>query len=224
MHDIKQEFTLQRIISELMNVREITWGMYAFSRDPLCNKISNEQKREMIVKAVECGKNAAARIVDCFETSDPLKIAEKLGLGITCVEKEQRADRVLFALFTPPDKIEIMAEPIQRAEQSHATMEFISLETIKKLILGHEIFHFLEEQDSSIYTKTEKIELWRFLGFRNYSTIQALSEIAGMSFSGYLTPFGTSPFALDVILYYNYDIRKAKSIYEEIMNLELQME
>lgn len=223
MINIKSELSLQRMISKLMNVSELAWGMYAFSRDPLCDKVNDLQKKEMIIKAIECGKNMSAWTVDYFQTSDPLKIAQQLGLEIVCIEKEQIANRVLFALFTPPAKIEIMAEPIQRAAKSCETMELIPLKTIQKLILGHEIFHFLEEGNPSVYTRTEKIKLWNFLGFQNYSTIQALSEIAGMSFSGYLTPFETSPFALDVILYYNYDIRKAESIYGEIMSLEAQM-
>ncbi len=82
----------------------------------------------------------------------------------------------------PPDLIQIMREPIDKAVKGGSLDGFTTREQLEDLILGHEIYHYLEEEYDGIYTRTEKIRLWKILGFENRSTIRALSEIAGMYF------------------------------------------
>ena len=209
--------TLQEMVVQLSKISPISWGMYAFSRDPLKNKIDDATKKEMIEKAIDCGIKNAQWVIKTYKTNNPIEIANQLGLQVNSVCKGQVADRVLFALFTPPNTIDIMEEPIEKAVSSLETMNIISKETLYNLILGHEIFHFLEEEDESIYTRNEKIVLWNFFGIKNRSTIRALSEIAGMYFSLTLTSFVCSPFALDVILYYNYNTKESIKIYNDIL-------
>ncbi len=91
---------------------------------------------------------------------------------------------------------------------------------IMNTILGHEIFHFVEEQfEQEIYTRTEKIRLWSFMGFKNYSTIRALSEIGAMAFTKEINRLNFSPFILDILLYYSYDSSGAGKIYRDIIGM-----
>lgn len=212
-----QELALARMVEDLKSVGEEAWGMYAFSRDPLRDKVPEERKREMIRKAIACGREKADWAAKRFGTRDPEEMAASLGLQVISRDKGQIADRVLFALFTPPDQVEIMEEPVRKAAGLLGSLEGVTEKAVRRLILGHEIFHFLEEEDPEIYTRTETIELWSFLGIRNRSTVRALSEIAGMYFSQAFTSFYCSPFALDVILYYSYDAQTAIGLYNEIM-------
>ena len=55
-----------------------------------------------------------------------------------------------------------------------------------------------------IYTRTEKVELWR-RPFSNRSSIVCLSEIAAMAFAAQMTGIEVSPYMLDVLLVYAYD-------------------
>lgn len=215
-----EEITLGRMIRGLKTVSEEAWGMYAFSRDPLRDKISGEKKREMIQRSIACGREKARWAMERFGTREPAVMAGRLGLQVISRDKGQIADRLLFALFTPPNQVEIMEEPLKRAQALADSLEGVNVETMRRLILGHEIYHFLEEEDKEIYTRQEKIELWKFLGFRNRSAVRALSEIAGMYFSLALTQFCCSPFALDVILYYGYDVQVAEGLYREIMKFQ----
>lgn len=212
------DIALQTMIKDLSEVGDIAWGMYAFSRDILCNKVDSVTKESMIKKAISCGYKKADEVMQRFGTNEPQSIAEELRLKVEYVNKGQIADRVLFALFTPPDLIQIMEEPVKKAVNNPDLMGFISEEEILSLILGHEIFHYLEEEDEEIYTRTEKIALWKFFGYTNRSTIRALSEIAGMSFTKRLNSFLHSPFALDVILYYNYNTEEAERIYRDVLS------
>lgn len=213
-----EQITLESMMETLMQVDDNSWGMYAFSRDILRDKVDTATKKEMIAQAIRCGYEKADEVISRFGTGNPEQIAEELGLHVEYINQGQVADRVLFALFTPPDKIQIMGEPIQKATENQSIANLISEEQMKNLILGHELFHFLEEEDETIYTRTEKIALWKLFGYTNNSTIRALSEIAGMYFTKRLNALQWSPFALDVILYYNYNMNEARKIYDDVIS------
>ena len=214
-----EEMNLRKMMKGLAAVDDMTWGMYAFSRDALRDKVDCGRKKEMIEKSICCGYETADKIMDQTSTSNPREIAGKLGLRVEYLDKGQIADRVLFALFTPPDLIQIMREPIDKAVKGGSLDGFTTREQLEDLILGHEIYHYLEEEYDGIYTRTEKIRLWKILGFENRSTIRALSEIAGMYFSKKLNGFPYSPFALDILLYYNYNSETALNMYREVAEI-----
>lgn len=212
------EMKLQEMAESLAQVNDLSWGMYAFSRDILRDKISKAEKKRMIEQAVCCGYEMADRVMDSMGTGDPWELAEKLKLKVEYEDMGQIADRVLFALFTPPDRIQIMKEPIELAAKNGLPDGLFTVEQIERLILGHEIFHYLEEEDKEIYTRKEKVVLWKLLGYESKSTVRALSEIAGMYFSKKINGFSYSPFALDILLYYNYNSNEALKMCREVLS------
>jgi hypothetical protein len=209
---------LKTIAEELFQVKDKSWGMYAFSRDILKNKVADKDKEAMIEQAIRCGEETAVWAMKEFGTSDPWEMAKKLKLKVEFTDRGQIADRVLFALFTPPDRVEIMTEPIERLGGESGLDGLITKEEIIRLILGHEIFHYLEDEIEGIYTRNEKIILWNFLGYKNKSTLRALSEIGGMYFSRKINEIPYSPFALDILLYYNYSPDEALKMYREVLS------
>lgn len=211
------------MIQDLLQVDDETWGLYAFSRELLNHRISGEKKLEMIFKARNCGKEYANRILIESGTTDVQTIAKNFKLKIEVQDALITGKRILFARYTPPDKIEIMEEPIQKStdlisKETPSLIEYFNNNDIIEILLGHEIFHFLEEQHNhEIYTRNEKILLWNFMGFKNYSTIHVLSEIGAMAFIKELKGLSYSPFLLDFLLYYSYDPFNAEKIYRDIL-------
>ncbi|WP_024295912.1 hypothetical protein [Lacrimispora indolis] len=212
------EMILREMAEGLAQVNDLSWGMYAFSRDILRDKISEAEKKRMIELAICCGYEMADKVMSSLGTWDPWELAEKFKLKVEYADRGQIADRVLFALFTPPDQIQIMKEPIELAAESGLPEGLLTMDQIKSLILGHEIFHYLEEEEEGIYTRREKVVLWRLLGYKSESTVRALSEIAGMYFSKKINGFLYSPFALDILLYYNYNSNEALKMYREVLS------
>ena len=89
-------------------------------------------------------------------------------------------------------------------------------ERLLEILLAHELFHAVEEQYAGeIFTRTEKIELWR-KPFSNRSVISCLSEIAAMAFARQLSGLSVSPYMLDVLLVYSYDKNTSYGLYDEI--------
>ena len=222
---MQNQFSLVEMIQNLLQVDDESWGLYAFSRDILKERIPAEKKIEMIKKAMACGSEYAQLMIREFGSSDVHTIAEKLKLKVSLQDVMITGKRILFACYTPPNEIEIMTEPVDKAAQlilkdESILIEYFEKKSIIKVILGHEIFHCIEDQfEQEIYTRTEKILLWNLLGFKNSSTIRALSEIGAMAFTKELNGLTYSPFILDILLYYGYDSSSAEKIYRDVLEM-----
>lgn len=220
-------YSLDKMIQNLLEIDDKAWGFYVFSRDVLKNRIPDEKKTEMITKAIECGKHYAKKIMGEYDSNDIRLICKKLDLKIDYKDSLLTGKRILFASYTPPDEIVIMKEPIRRAvkhlvEENSNLVELFSKDSIMDIILGHELFHFVEDRfEKEIYTKTEKILLWKLLGFENNSTIRTLSELGAMAFAREINGDTFNPFILDVLLYFSYDPSSATKIYHDVLGMSL---
>ncbi|QUL57019.1 hypothetical protein KDC22_11380 [Paenibacillus tritici] len=216
---------LGEMMDDLLRVDDEAWGMYAFSRDILNRRIPPVTKIEMLGRARACGIEYARRMIRDYGTSDVREIAGKLNLKLELRSASMTGKRVLFASYTPPDKIEIMEEPVLRAAElvraeQPALVELFQQAGIMNTILGHEIFHGVEDRYAQeIYTRTERILLWKLLGLKNYSTIRTLSEVGAMAFTQELNRLSYSPFILDILLYYSYDSASAEIIYRDVLGV-----
>ncbi len=74
-------------------------------------------------------------------------------------------------------------------------------------ILAHELFHAVEEANPDIYTRTEKIELWR-KPFSNKTSSSSVGD-RGDGVREQLLGLDFNPYALDVLLVYPYDAQLA---------------
>ena len=165
------------------------WGRYAFSREPL----RYGEKR-------------------------PRLLAQKMGLRIHTLDRPTGGGQVLFAQFVRPDEITVFTDCVRRAGalREESGCPLLEPERLMDVLLAHELFHGAEEQNADrIYTRTEKVELWR-KPFSNRSTIACLSEMAAMAFAKELLGLSASPYMLDVLLLYAYSREQAWALYDEI--------
>ena len=70
------------MIEKLGALTEEDWGKYAFSREPLEGRFSNEQKMQYTHKANDCGREWAEKIARQYGTRNPGELAEKLGMKV----------------------------------------------------------------------------------------------------------------------------------------------
>ena len=222
---MEEQLSLVEMIQNLLQVDDEAWGLYAFSRDILKERIPADKKLEMIRKAMSCGREYAQLMIRECGSSDVHTIAEKLKLKIVYQDAMMTGKRILFASYTPPDEIGIMTEPVNKATElilkdESVLIDYFQKHSIMNTILGHEIFHCVEDQfEQEIYTRTEKILLWNFFGFKNHSTLRALGEIGAMAFTKELNGLKYSPFILDILLYYSYDSVSAEKIYRDVLQM-----
>ena len=222
----EQITSLIEMIQALRRIDEEAWGAYAFSAGLLNNRIPEEEKRGMIQKAIRCGEDCADRVVRETGESSPAAVASRFGLTIVESNLPMIGRRKVFAQFTPPRKIEIFQEPLERyagvlaGANDQQAAQLIPAQEVYSLVLGHEIYHFVEERSSdTIYSRTEKYTLWHFFGFRYATAVNALGEIAGMAFSRKLSQVAYSPFLLDVLLFFDYNYEQTTAIFQNIMKM-----
>ena len=215
---------LSYMLDRLTKIPSVEWRHYAFSREPLNGKFSPEQRLDWMQKSIECGKIYADRMISEYESDNADIIAKRLGLEVFYPQYPEKTDRVLFADFIKPNRINIFMDAVNRAEKllRKESVKKILGDNMKpaKIILSHEIFHHIEEKYSKeIFTRTEKIRLWSIGPLHNDSGIYALGEIAAMSFAQELNHLTYSPYLMDVFLVYDYSAEEASGLYEEMMTL-----
>ncbi|MGN0404475.1 MAG: hypothetical protein ACI4F1_04580 [Bariatricus sp.] len=215
------EVELAEMVRTLEGLSEKEWGRYAFSREPLEGKFSEEQKEDYTAKANACGREWAEKMAEEYGTRDPRMLAEKMGMKVDAPKVPVGGGLVLFAQFVEPNEITIFTDCVDKAAKLEAECgcEIMKQEKLMNVLLAHELFHAVEEQHAKeIFTRTEKVELWR-KPFSNRSTISCLSEIAAMAFAAQLLGLTVSPYMLDVLLVYSYDRNAAWGLYDEILSL-----
>lgn len=215
------EVPLDRMAETLSGLTQEQWGRYAFSREPLEGKFTAQQKKDYTEKANACGREWAEKIIGRYGTRDPWALAREMGLRVNTPATPVGGGQVIFAQFVQPDEITIFADCVDKAAAlcRESGCLLLEREKLQSTLLAHELFHAVEERHpDEIYTRTEKVELWRKL-FSNRSSIACLSEIAAMSFAQTLMELSCSPYTLDVLLVYAYDKNTAWGLYDEICSL-----
>ena len=213
---------LGQMMRDLRAVDDLAWGRYAFSRDPLVRRFTEEQKNTLTEKANACGREYAQRVASEYGTRDPLELAARMGMKVSRPDTPKDGMRVLFAEFKVPDKIFLYMDAVNKANASlerPGVRRAVTPELdIERLLLAHELFHFVEEKyKTEIFTRTEKVDLPSLPFLRNRSTIACLGEIAAMAFTQELNRLPYSPYVMDAFLVYGYSPEAASGLYEEMM-------
>lgn len=225
-YHMKQEtYTIRpvgMIVEDLCKIKETEWSKYAFSREPLNGKLNDTLRSELMQQAIACGRQYAHELVDTYGTRDPQDLAVRLGLKIDFPIMPQSTDRVLFAEFREPNLVHVYMDGVNKAKvlmTEHDVREALTNQLdISKLLIGHELFHFIEEKHKKeIWTRTFRIRLWSAGPLHNDSGLLVLGEIAAMAFTKELTGIPYSPYVMDAFLVYGYSPMASSALYEEMM-------
>lgn len=141
---------LSVMLAELAQMDMMEWCRYAFSLEPLNGKFTDEQRLLWMEKSLACGQEYCRFICKKYDSEDPVVLAQKMRLQVSYPDLPEHADRVLFAEYRMPDKITIYLDAVKKAEKLLKRPEVLQVMTsaldIKKLLLAHELFHYIEGQ------------------------------------------------------------------------------
>jgi len=206
-------------IDFLVNMSDKQWGEYAFSRDPINTKISPAARQEMIQKANLCGRDQALKIKGKYPNSSIKEIAEKMNLDIVYKDTNGTDAYIMFACYNSPNKVTLfmgnvtLVEKFIKEKQLEEKLDNVDIES---MLLSHEIFHHIEENEKDIYTRTETVNLWKIGWFKYNSKLLALGEIAAMAFARELLDLSYNPYVFDTLMLYPHDIDKTDKLFDEI--------
>lgn len=226
------ELELIGMLKELNELDEDAWSRYVISNDLLRNKVNPIEGAHLAAQARECGRAWAIRMRDEQQAASPDELARHLGVEVCDNNAPVSGKRVLFAQFVPDNHIDLMADPLRRyrslrshllqgvegAQRDGALGLLPTPETTRELILSHELFHVIEDQnESEIFTRTATIRLQKFFGFENRSTLRSLGEIGAGAFAQEYVGSSFNPFALDILLSWAYDAELSRSLYRDVL-------
>ncbi len=212
---------------ELLQLNDFEWGLYAFSRDPVGGKITNEQKEEMIFDANRCGTEQAQKLEKEFGKKSVGEYARDLKVQVTVEDSDGSDNYIVFAKFNYPNKVTIYSGNVKKVEkliEENDMGQMLGNVNIESMLLAHEMFHYFEERDKDIYTKNKKLELWKLGPIRYKTHLTALSEIAAMSFTRELLHLDYNPYIFDGIMLYPHDAKKTQGLIDEILTFKTNTE
>ena len=220
---MKDMFLRKEIVStqlkKLMTMSQRDFAHYQISLDPIKGKILKEEIEEIIEGSILCGKDEANRLRNKFGDLDVSEIAGNLGIIVEHKEKQSATNIAYFGLFESPNKIFIYDANIKEAA---SLLEELNINNFyvdfKDIVLAHEIFHFIEEHDKSLYSNTRKIRLWSLGKFYTHSSkLICTGEIAAMSFSRTLLNLDFGPNILDYVFVAAFDFEKADKLFHRMI-------
>lgn len=210
------------LFNELKKYSRADWCAYLFAGEPLRNKITAEQQNELISGAVKCGQQFADEIRGQYGTIDATQLADKL-CKVTHVDVPPIVNQVLLASLTEPNDLKVFDQPIQGLV--NLNLPGFTKRVILNIVMGHELFHFIEGQHPDAFTQTAKIDLWHVGRYHHRSTVTVVSEIAAMAFSWRLNRLSYSPLVLNILLLQKYAPDQVDSHLERLrktINVEKQ--
>ncbi|SEO74631.1 hypothetical protein SAMN04488134_11226 [Amphibacillus marinus] len=216
----KPNQSLPELIAELSQVSDQCWGLYAFEQDLLKNKFTTKEKHRIIIASIACGYQWAETVREIHGDYSITQLVASYGLQIEANHTAPLANRIGYALYTPPKGIELMTEPIAKVSKLLGECLHVSPSQLTDIILAHELYHHIECEEAEVYTQMEQVVLWRFLFYKHRSQVRAASEIAAMSFAQQMNKLNFSPFVLDVLLAYAYNPLHGERIYQQMIKLK----
>ena len=212
---------MQERIGVLRSMSSREYGLYAFARDPVNHRLEDGRRLQMIDRANECGRRQARELIARYGKLAAPEYAARLRVWIRRKDSAGVGDYPLFASFEEPDRITLYMKNVEDARElieDNDLAELLDHVDLEEVLLFHELFHVLEARDSSIYTRTEKIALWKLGPLRGATRLVALSEIAAMAFAQECLSIDYSPFLFDVLLPWKRNPPQAEKLYRSILN------
>jgi hypothetical protein len=186
----------------LMERNRIALAYLELAKDKLFRKIPEAEKMKLIEAVLAVGDEAARRAVKEYGTSDPRKIAEKMGVRVlgegkpSLLRSEYRREKKEIAVSRR------FHEKLLREVESKELSE-----NLLKFIVAHELFHHIEADRLGVVYRRYRFRVWKIGPFSREKYIEGLSDVAAQAFTQTLLGLDISPTVFDYITYMLYTRR-----------------
>lgn len=169
------------------------------AKDKTFQKLSEEEKTNLVKEVITIGDEIATWVVAEYDTSDPRKIAAKLGVRIFGEDygkekyseyRDETKEIVVYRNFH-----ERLLREVKSKELS---------EHLLKLIVAHQLFRHLELNRIGEIYKRFKFKGWKVGPYVKENYIKGISEVAAQAFTHSLLGIEISPQNFDYLTYILY--------------------
>lgn len=209
-------------LQKLRNLEDQVLNNYMIDQDPLVGKISQADREEILTLAPQDGQALAGSVRDKYpqaETVRDLIVAEGLEL---VVDNQPSPDAfVYFGSYdsgVEPGPITLYRANLQPAKDliKDFDIHWVSPRALEDVILAHELYHYYEDVDQSLYSNTKKVVNFSLGPWQRESTLICTEEIAGMAFAQALLRLDYHPATLNYLLFSSIDYEQGQAYYEAV--------
>lgn len=224
MEEHKVVLPVEEMFKNLVDLPTEVWDRYAFCREPLRDHFQAEDRMSMATAARDNAVACARDIMMRYTGLSVPDLARKMGVKVEKRSVPRYGAQVLFAQFQKPNTITLFTDCLDKFSATLMASAFVpmSTERVEMILLAHELYHYIETMDASLYSQSHQVQLWKIGPIANRSRVLCLGEIAAMAFAKTLTETTFEPFLLDVLLVYGYNPEAASNLYNRIMEMAQQ--
>lgn len=197
---------------------ERAFQIHLLRRDPLYERFTPQQREQIIREGEELGRQYGVEFHSLGLTWE--ESIDHFGIAYKERTKPETAERVVFAEYVEPYSITVYTDTLNRYKESKLVSNLprnASTAVAKKVVIGHELFHFLEYRDrESIPTRNKKFVTHEMGLFSLKAIPSSMSEIAAMAFAKEWAQLDYSPNVFDVLFMQLYEPKAATMVLREI--------
>lgn len=167
-----------------------------FAGYPIANRLTDEQKRKYILNAIEEGNRLGEKVKEKFQTNNPFKIADHLGLKVKPMEQGTSDEFcVKFAEYSPRQAvIYVNTKAVEKLEDA------LGLNNVQEIFVTHELFHYFEVKEIGRVCRKIPVEITIFKRIKIKYPLVAISEIAANAFVKKFLDLPFEPKVLDEVI------------------------
>lgn len=201
------------------------WGMMSLSRDPLARLFSEDQKKYIIEKSIACGREKADELIEKNGPFyDPERIASQMGIKITSYNYPIAEKRhILFAQY---ENHEItyakgVVDRINQLMEEENLYELLDKFAPVSVIIAHEVFHCIEDENADIMTRKIKIPIKFLKYFTQHVTPIMAGEIGAFTFAQTLLGLAFDPRIVEMLGFWGFNPEHAKALTINLLQYEV---
>ncbi len=194
------------VSDDLMALSDEEWGSKVLASDPLFERVSDGERLALINKAMRCAEEEFDKLVTALGARKPSEYAEALGIRVKEDYGVVRFPFLYFGMYNgSPPTINVAVRAIVAVgtliEESSSLSCILPVVDMRELVIAHELFHHIEEQNNGIFTRSKNAQVNTLFGLVRYQTTsRGLGEIASKHFCKVMMGLPFSPTIYEPIL------------------------
>lgn len=213
--------TLEQLFNDLCSINDNTWALYALKNDTQSNRFLNQQDMLVLCNNVKEDIERLHNTMICsYKELNTSELMNQLCITLCHETIISNPAQPVLARFISPDRIIIDITQVGKLSGSESLKNLINVELIEKIIIGHELYHVLEDRNQTLQSQQKfAFKRYKFLSAKRMR-IQALSEYGAMYFSRLINNLPYSPYVLDFLIWWAINKNEALNIYDEIISID----
>lgn len=203
-------------VIELIKIPNDALSLYLLNQDRFKHKLSLETKKDIIVQSINEGTIQAQLLRQKYPKYQVKDLIEALDIKLVYLNETNPEDYIMLAHYFD-NTITLYQENINKLTLfiKELDIDILNHINITDIILAHELYHYLEDQNQDLYTNNVKVKLFKY--FKKTVSISSACEIGAMAFAQSLLDLSFSPIIFSYPTIYIFNPLNSEPLYQTML-------